>query len=77
MLNTIDKCDKVIWKLRTGERGVFCNDDKIADHASRVLGKVLDRRAKLYGQAKRYVGPYSGLTRQELARTGTCETDWY
>lgn len=23
------------------------------------------------------VGPYSGLTRQELAATGTCETDWF
>ena len=23
------------------------------------------------------VGPYSGLTRSELARTGTCETDWF
>ena len=22
------------------------------------------------------VGPYSGLTRSELHRTGTCETDW-
>lgn len=22
------------------------------------------------------VGPYSGLTRAELGKTGTCETDW-
>jgi hypothetical protein len=23
------------------------------------------------------VGPYSGLTRSELAKTGTCEPDWF
>lgn len=23
------------------------------------------------------VGPFSGLTRSELARSGTCETDWF
>lgn len=23
------------------------------------------------------VGPYSGLTREELRQSGTCETDWY
>ena len=23
------------------------------------------------------VGPYSGLTKQELAKSGTCETDWF
>ncbi len=27
--------------------------------------------------AGKAVGPYSGLTRDELRQTGTCETDWY
>lgn len=28
-------------------------------------------------KAAQPVGPFSGLTRRELAATGTCETDWF
>lgn len=43
--------------------------------AERVLGYLKAR--KLRGRPQAPVGPCSGLTRRELAASGTCETDWY
>lgn len=48
--------------------------------AARVLRAVKTRvlqQEKAQREKERRTGPYSGLTRAELARTGTCETDWY
>ena len=41
----------------------------------RVLRKAIKHKVARY--PKPPVGPYSGLTRGELARSGTVETDWY
>ena len=44
--------------------------------ADRVL-KYLKARVLRSRTKQRSVGPYSGLTKGELLRTGTCETDWF
>lgn len=44
----------------------------------RVLVKAKARMMRRRGScAAAPVGQYSGLTKQELRRSGTCETDWY
>lgn len=50
----------------------------------RVLLKAIDKKIEQQKRedlermgGRRSVGPYSGLTREELRRTGTCETDWF
>ena len=40
-----------------------------------VKEKVIALREDLQREAS--VGPYSGLTRQELRKSGTLETDWF
>lgn len=66
--------DRLIRRLRADER-LWDEDDRVYG----LLGKALERRSKLWCKAlrSRSVGPYSGLTRSELARSGTCETDWF
>ena len=44
--------------------------------ADRVLC-YLKRRVLRLPQHREPTGPYSGLSRRELALTGTCEPDWY
>ncbi len=43
--------------------------------------QLMEAKASLFKAREReepvQVGPFSGLTRRELAMTGTCETDWY
>ena len=69
----IQEYDRLIRKLRRDSR-LWDEDDRVYD----ILGKALARRRKLRERsATRVVGPYSGLTRQELRQSGTCETDWY
>ena len=46
------------------------------DQADRVLCYLKER--KMRDNKNHFkTGPYSGLTRKDLARTRTCETDWY
>jgi hypothetical protein len=45
--------------------------------AQRVLAYLRSRKVRGIRTEQHPVGPYSGLTRQELRSTGTCETDWY
>lgn len=70
----IKDLDKLIRKLRNDER-LWDEDDRVYN----LLGKALERRAKLRMRNPSFnlVGPYSGLSRQELRRSGTCETDWF
>jgi hypothetical protein len=68
--------DKAIRRIRNS--GVlFDVNEAYADKASRILGLLLTARAKRHKQGLEPVGPYSGLTKRELAASGTCETDWY
>ena len=56
---------------------LFDSEDDHKIH--RILGKALQMRRKERenNPPVKIVGPYSGLTRQELAASGTCEPDWY
>jgi hypothetical protein len=52
--------------------------DSADDHKiHRILRKALTLQAKRFEQKKASVGRYSGLTKRELAQSGTCETDWF
>lgn len=50
------------------------------EHAERVMRVLHYLKARMLRERERpieSVGPYSGLTRSELRRSGTCETDWF
>lgn len=53
------------------------DDTPQAAKAGRVLKYLKHRVMRQRAAAPRQAGHWSGLTRSELARTGTCETDWY
>ena len=46
------------------------------EKADRVLAYLKDRAMRQPRQ-RGPVGPYSGLTREELRQSGTCEPDWF
>lgn len=50
-------------------------DEKVTRVLRKCVAKKIEQRDKAAGPEPK--GPYSGLTRRELALTGTCETDWY
>lgn len=52
----------------------FWDDDEECERVHRIRRKVNARYPEKKGET---VGKYSGLTRTELAKTGTCETDWF
>jgi hypothetical protein len=57
---------------------IFSYDDTPNEvKAGRVLKYLKRRVMRERATAPRSTGQWSGLTRSELARTGTCETDWY
>ena len=61
--------------LRQIRQRIFNYPDHKEEQADRVLAYLKMR--SLRDQCPVPVGPYSGLTRRELAMTGTCETDWF
>lgn len=61
--------------LRRLRQKIFDYPPEQEERAARVL-HYLKRRVMRQRREHR-VGPYSGLTRRELALTGTCEPDWY
>ena len=65
---------RLIRNLRRDPR-LFDTDDDHKIH--RILLKALQIRHKRYLAPARLTGPYSGLTHDELAASGTCEPDWY
>ena len=66
--------------LRKMRQKIFDYDntpnEKKAERVLRYLKKRVLRQRK-QERENAPVGQYSRLTRQELAKTGTCETDWY
>ncbi len=82
MTRTANPYRKSANALQRMRRAIFSYDDTPKEEqAGRVLLYLKAR--KMRGQAMEptpsayQVGPYSGLTRQELRATGTCETDWF
>ena len=62
--------------LRRIRQRIFDYPDNKEAQADRVLAYLKMRSLRDPGPVLS-VWPYSGLTRPELARTGTCETDWF
>lgn len=52
------------------------DDGPKGEQVSRLLRKALTRQAATR-VASAPTGPYSGMTRDELRRSRTCEPDWY
>ena len=73
-MSSVERYDRLIRRLRSDPR-LWDKDGRV----SRILGMALERRASLrkLNSESKIIGPYSGLTKQELRRTVTCETDWY
>lgn len=68
------------FALRRMRSQIFDYDETPKEaQAKRVLLYLKARtlRGRRIEHQQEPVGPYSGLTRRELRRTGTCETDWY
>jgi hypothetical protein len=65
--------------LRRIRSMIFDYPDNVEQKASRVLHYLKDRHLRDRRAEKAFAptGPYSGLTRRELAATGTCEADWF
>lgn len=67
---------RLLCRLRSDARR--WRDGPEAERIGRLINKAKTRmfvwRAR---QADEPKGPYSGLTRSELAKSGTCETDWF
>lgn len=68
------KYDIILRRLR---QRVFDYPPHMDEKVSRVMEKVKARKIAAQNSQPRKTGPYSGLTRGELAKTGTCETDWF
>ena len=62
------RCDSRLWLDET---------TKIDRVLRRAKQRMMRRRAISDAMEPRTIGRYSGLTRRELAQSGTRETDWY
>ena len=73
-LTRLEQYDRLIRRFRNDPR-LWDEDDRVYN----LLGKAQAMRRKLRKQdpEPRKVGPYSGMTKRELAMSGTCETDWF
>lgn len=56
---------------------IFSYPEHKEEQAMRVLHYLKRRMIRARTERQEPRGPYSGLTRAELRRTRTCETDWY
>ena len=63
--------------LRRMRQRIFDYPPEKQDQADRVLLYLKARMLRYRRVVPEPVGPYSGLTRSELVRTRTCETDWF
>jgi len=64
--------------LRAIRRKIWDYDDTPQEaKAGRVLRYLKQRVLRERAKAPKAVGPYSGLTRNELRQTGLCETDFF
>ena len=64
--------EKIVRQLR---QRIFDYTGEQEKKADRVLSKAIKHKVKQY--PPKPVGIYSGLSKSELRRSGTCETDWF
>lgn len=70
---------KIVRRIRNMDL-LFDSDDNHKIHRilrKAVTKKVAQQRAEDDARGLPKRGPYSGMTRSELARSGTSEPDWY
>lgn len=72
-MTEIEKYQRLLRRLRNDPRLWTETDDRVFN----LIGKVLKRLFKLRQKTAKKVGPYSGLTKNELQTSRTCETDWF
>ena len=70
---TVSKAEIALRRMR---QRIFDYPPEKEAQADRVLAYLKTRMLRETSR-KAATGPYSGLTREELARTGTCEPDWF
>jgi len=63
--------------LRHIRQRVFDYPNSKANQVMRVLDYLKTRVIRCRKKLREPTLPFSGLTRKELAQTGTCEPDWY
>ena len=68
--------EKIVRKIRNGD-ALWSENDIIAEKAYRVLGKAKTKMLAQRVIVSEKIGQWSGMTRSELSRSGTIETDWY
>ena len=65
--------EQALQQIRTK---IFTYPEEKAEQAMNVL-HYLKARHMRQRESVAQQGPYSGLSRAELSKTRTCETDWY
>jgi len=71
--------ERLLRRLRNDPR-LFGGDDKESARVQHALLRAKRHCSDLFRQraeASIKRGPYSGMTRRELAQSGTCEPDWF
>ena len=63
--------------LRRMRQKIFDYHENKEEQAHRVILYLKKRMLRYRDTQEQKTGIYSGLTRSELNKTGTCETDWY
>lgn len=71
------EAQSVSSRIREIRRTIFDVADEEATKMSAELESLKSRLRELEPAPAPVRGPWSGLTRGELAATGTCEPDWY
>lgn len=73
-LPRLQRIERLIRRLRNSPK--LWEDNDIYTQRIWKLHKALSKEYAVQLD-KTPRGPYSGLTRRELAQSGTCETDWF
>jgi len=63
--------------LRRIRARIFDYPEDKQEQADKVLLYLKRRMLRYRAQVQEPIGPYSGMTRDQLRATGTCEPDWY
>jgi len=66
--------ERLVRKIR---QNIFNYEGEKDIQAGRLLERAKQKMLSNRKNEQPKTGQYSGLTRKELAKTGTCEPDWY
>jgi hypothetical protein len=74
MSTRLERLERLIRRTRNSDR-MWDDNDIYYHRLGKLKAALIEERKRLPDAEPR--GPHSGLTRAELAATGTCEPDWY